>query len=93
MEDEELESEQGVPEPVDGDEAIHEEEQLADQDEDFLDPSDKKEGLDDEERRPVSKEVRKAVEFVHRQLGHPLEVHDAENDEVEWINGRGDSLC
>ena len=71
VEDEELESEQGVPEPVDGDEAIHEEEQLADQDEDFLDPSDKKEGLDDEERRPVSKEVRKAVEFVHRQLGHP----------------------
>ena len=72
VEDDMFPSEDEVPEPVDGDDAIHEEEQLADQDEEF--PEDVVEqdaSLDDEERRPVSREVKKAVEFVHRQLGHP----------------------
>ena len=54
---------------VDGDDAVQEEEQILDEalqkDETEL------KDLADDQRHPVPKEVQKAVEFAHRQLGHP----------------------
>lgn len=70
--EEEYELDELVPEPVDGDEAIEEEDQLREQVEEF--PAMKKkdeDALEEEQRHPISREVRKAVEYAHRQLGHP----------------------
>lgn len=73
MEEGESMDEDEVPEPIAGEEAIEEEEQLQDQSEgEFPERADTRDQpLDEEERRPVSKEIRRAVEFTHRQLGHP----------------------
>ena len=62
-----------VPEPIAGEDAIEEEEQLADQSEgEFPERADvRDQPLEEDERRPVAKEIRRAVEFTHRQLGHP----------------------
>ena len=69
-----------VPEVIDGQEAIDEEkgleelmdEAIEEKEERFpeVDPDEEKQ-LEEEQRFPVSKEVQKAVEFAHRQLGHP----------------------
>lgn len=72
--DDEYQFEDTVPEMVDGDEAIEEEDQLVERDEDqpFPERADQRdEHLEEEARHPVSREVRKAVEYAHRQLGHP----------------------
>ena len=54
---------------IDGEDAIHEEEEILDEalqkDEEDLTE------LKDDIRHPVPREVQKAVEFAHRQLGHP----------------------
>lgn len=69
-----------VPQVMDGQEAINEEksleelmdEAIEEKEERFpeVDQEEEKE-LEEEQRFPVSKEVQKAVEFAHRQLGHP----------------------
>ena len=70
--EEEYESDELAPEPIDGDEAIEEEDQLQEQIEEFPAMKKKEEdALEEEQRHPVSREVRKAVEYAHRQLGHP----------------------
>ena len=57
-----------VPEEAiqEGEEGIDEEEQRV---QSYKDASE--DDLEEEERRPISQEVKKAVEFAHRQLGHP----------------------
>ena len=72
VEDDGYEYDDVVPEPIDGDHAIEEEEQLHEQIEDFPEVRKKEEeALEDEQRHPVSREIQRAVEFAHRQLGHP----------------------
>ena len=60
-----------IPEGIfqDGDQAIREEEE---REEAFrnIDEDDERE-LEAEDRHPIPKEVQRAVEFAHRQLGHP----------------------
>ena len=55
---------------IDGEDAIQEEEQILD---DALkkDEEDLQQEMDDDQRHPIPREVQKAVEFSHRQLGHP----------------------
>ncbi|CAK9114738.1 unnamed protein product [Durusdinium trenchii] len=57
-----------VPEEAiqEGEEGIDEEEQRI---QSYKDESE--DDLEEEERRPISQEVKRAVEFAHRQLGHP----------------------
>lgn len=64
-----------VPDDLDGQEGIDEEkglEELLDEEIRDVDPADE-EAVEDEHRHPVPEEVKKAVEFAHRQLGHPRE--------------------
>ena len=55
---------------IDGDDAVREEEQVLDE---TLkkDEEDLQQEMDDDQRHPIPREVQKAVEFSHRQLGHP----------------------
>ena len=50
---------------IDGDDAIQEEEQFQ-----YVDEGEEQK-IEDEQRHPIPKEVAKAAEFAHRQLGHP----------------------
>ena len=62
-----------VPDDMDGQEGIDEEkglEELLDEEIRDVDPAEE-EAVEDEQRHPVPQEVQKAVEFAHRQLGHP----------------------
>ena len=62
-----------VPDDLDSQEGIDEEkglEELLDEEIRDVDPADE-EAVEDEHRHPVPEEVKKAVEFTHRQLGHP----------------------
>lgn len=62
-----------MPDIVDGADAILEEEglqALQEEPDEDLDPV-AEEQLAEDQRRPVPVEVRRAVEFAHRQLGHP----------------------
>ena len=62
-----------APEIVDGEEAIEEEDGLKELEEElFLEVNPEEEQqLEDDQRHPISREVKRAVEFAHRQLGHP----------------------
>ena len=107
------EEEDEVPEIMDGQEAVDEEEDIEDElekeferehkeEERFPehDP-DAEEHLEDEERHPVNAEVRKAVEFAHRQLGHPststllrmLKLSGANADAVRYAKKWKCSVC
>ena len=62
-----------VPDELDGQEGIDEEkglEELLEEEYKDVDPAEEEE-VDAEHRHPVPVEVQKAVEFAHRQLGHP----------------------
>ena len=62
-----------APEIVDGEEAVEEEEGLRELREEMfpeVDPEEEQK-LDEDQRHPISQEVKRAVEFAHRQLGHP----------------------
>ena len=62
-----------VPEDVDGQDAADEEDAIQELKEERFPEFDAKdeEEVEEDHRHPVPKEVQKAVEFAHRQLGHP----------------------
>ena len=70
VEDENLDE---VPEDVDGQDAVDEEGAIHELQEERFPEFDAKdeEEVEEDHRHPVPKEVQKAVEFAHRQLGHP----------------------
>lgn len=62
-----------APEIVDGEEAVEEEDGLKELEEELLPEvnPEEEQRLEDDQRHPISREVKRAVEFAHRQLGHP----------------------
>eukprot|EP00435_Cladocopium_sp_Y103_P057834 s201_g20.t1 len=80
----------------DGAEGIEEEEQRVAQER-----KQDQDAVDEDERRPVPKEVRRAVEYAHRQLGHPsrdtlvrmLRISGANEDAVRYARKWQCDVC
>jgi len=63
-----------VPDFPEGEEIIAEQEEFQDQPEGDSPENFKSEDekVDEDQRHPIPREVQKAVEYAHRQLGHPI---------------------
>ena len=100
---EDYEIDDNVPDFITGEDFVEEEksQQEAQLDDTLRFDGQEPQGPEDDERHPVSSETRKAVEFAHRQLGHPtraalvrmLKLGGASQDALRYASRFHCSVC